>query len=158
MWALTTSGPKGSLGTSHRMEVVPVSALILVCWPSSSSGNYILPDPNPPGKFSPFVCLLVIFFFKFLWCFALDMAFFLQRVCLSKRGQRWVDPLALCIIFRKIVGWSKGCRRAEQSRNPGEWETSGDTLMNSLPQAGVWWNYWCYSLTSWDKASVSLWS
>ena len=87
MWALTTSGPKGSLGTSHRMEVVPVSALILVCWPSSSSGNYILPDPNPPGKFSPFVCLLVIFFLSFCGVLLLTWHFFCSEFAFQREGR-----------------------------------------------------------------------
>lgn len=42
---------------------LPISALILASWPSSSSGNYSLPYPNPLGRFSPFVCLLAVLSF-----------------------------------------------------------------------------------------------
>lgn len=42
---------------------LPVCALILVCWPRSSSGNYVLPHPKCPGRFSPFVssCSFLVF-------------------------------------------------------------------------------------------------
>lgn len=129
MWALTTSGPKGSLRTSHRMEVVPVSALILVCWPSSSSGNYILPDPNPPGKFSPFVCLLVIFFLSFCGVLLLTWHFFCSEFAFQREGRDGWTHWPCVLSSEKLSGEVKVAVVLSRA----------ETRENERPQEILWW-------------------
>lgn len=69
--------PKVACNFSQDGRLPFPELIIFICWTSSNSGNYILPYPNAPGKFSPFdVFLQSLVSVAF---FALDTAFFPKR-------------------------------------------------------------------------------